>query len=310
MAERGVGRRDVLKAGAGTALAAAAGTARVEAQTAPAAGTRAAAAPLRPADLIFKNGKIFTVDASFTIAQAIAIAGERIVAVGRCGDGRALRRPGRASSISGGRPVIPGLIDGHAHMDREGLNTVYPPLGPVRSIRDIQDRIAELARGRNPASGSSPCRSAIRRIYFDVPDILAEKRWPTRQDSMPRRPTIRSSSARSGASGAIRLRWCMRQHRGLAGAPAFRAIPFRRSELTIEKAADGDPTGVFIENENAAVAELIWFRTLRVLAVPIALHAAASARAYHAFGTTSVFEEHGVATECSAPTRTPIATAR
>jgi hypothetical protein len=31
-------------------------------------------------------------------------------------------------------------------MDREGLKSVYPALGPVRSIRDIQNRIAELAR--------------------------------------------------------------------------------------------------------------------------------------------------------------------
>jgi hypothetical protein len=37
---------------------------------------------LRSADLILKNGNIITVDASFTIAQAIAIAGDRIVAVG------------------------------------------------------------------------------------------------------------------------------------------------------------------------------------------------------------------------------------
>ena len=42
---------------------------------------------------------------------------------------------------------MPGIIDGHAHMDREGLKErFYPALGPVRSIRDIQNRIAELAR--------------------------------------------------------------------------------------------------------------------------------------------------------------------
>ena len=68
--------------------------------------------------------------------------------------------------------------------------------------------------------------------------------------------------------------------------------------LTIEKDANGDPTGVFIENEMQPIAELIWFREAteftradRARALP---H---SAQAYHAFGTTSVFEEHGVANE-------------
>jgi len=68
--------------------------------------------------------------------------------------------------------------------------------------------------------------------------------------------------------------------------------------LTIEKDANGDPTGVFVEDGMQPTAELIWFRkaaefsrTDRVRALTF------SAQAYHAFGTTSVFEEHGVANE-------------
>jgi predicted amidohydrolase YtcJ len=68
--------------------------------------------------------------------------------------------------------------------------------------------------------------------------------------------------------------------------------------LTIEKDANGEPTGVFIEGEMQPIAELIWFRQAagftrahRARVMPM------SAAAYHAFGTTSVFEEHGVANE-------------
>src|SRR5262249_8533857 len=68
--------------------------------------------------------------------------------------------------------------------------------------------------------------------------------------------------------------------------------------LEIEKDANGDPTGVFSESEMQPIAELIWFRDAagftradRARALPL------SARAYHAYGTTSVFEEHGVANE-------------
>src|SRR5215475_12846474 len=90
---------------------------------------RPSAAPIvRPADLVLKNGKIITVDASFTIAQAIAIAGDRIVAVGPEAAMAPHTVPGTRVIDLKGKAVIPGLVDGHAHMDREGLKGVYPSL--------------------------------------------------------------------------------------------------------------------------------------------------------------------------------------
>ncbi|HLF23816.1 MAG TPA: amidohydrolase family protein, partial [Burkholderiales bacterium] len=104
----------------------------------------------RAADLILCNGKIVTVDEHFRIAQAIAIERDRFVAVGT--DAEVRRHTGQATRVVdlGGRTVIPGLIDGHAHVDREGLKLVFPSLGRVRSIADIQDRVAELVRAAKP----------------------------------------------------------------------------------------------------------------------------------------------------------------
>ena len=98
------------------------------------------------ADLIFHNGKIITVDARFRIAQGVAISGGRFAAVGSDADVR--RHAGAATRMIDlkGRTVVPGLVDGHAHADREGLKLVFPALGKVRSIADILDRIAELVR--------------------------------------------------------------------------------------------------------------------------------------------------------------------
>ena len=81
-----------------------------------------------------------------------------------------------------GKAVMPGLIDGHAHMDREGLKSIFPSLGPVRSIRDIQDRIAELAPRQAPGEWIVTMPIGDPPFYFDVPESLAEKRWPTRQE--------------------------------------------------------------------------------------------------------------------------------
>src|SRR2546427_9177682 len=70
------------------------------------------------ADLIFSNGKIITVDNGFTIAQAVAIRGDRFVAVGTNQDITRLAGPGTRRIDLGGKAVIPGLIDAHAHLMR------------------------------------------------------------------------------------------------------------------------------------------------------------------------------------------------
>jgi len=78
----------------------------------------AAAQSAETPDTILLGGKIVTVDDRFTIAQAVAIRGQRIVAVGANADIRKL--VGSATKVIdlGGRTVIPGLIDNHSHWIR------------------------------------------------------------------------------------------------------------------------------------------------------------------------------------------------
>ena len=66
-------------------------------------------------DRILYNGQILTVDEDFSTASAIAISGERILAVGDTDDIRALAGPGTEQSDLEGRTVIPGFIDNHLH---------------------------------------------------------------------------------------------------------------------------------------------------------------------------------------------------
>ena len=71
-------------------------------------------------DVILSNGKIITVDDRFSIAQAVAIAGERIVAVGTNADVLRLAGPNTRRIDLRGRSVTPGFIDHHGHYMREG----------------------------------------------------------------------------------------------------------------------------------------------------------------------------------------------
>ncbi len=70
------------------------------------------------------------------------------------------------------------------------------------------------------------------------------------------------------------------------------------ASLTIEKDVAGEPTGVIVEREMQPLAELIWFRqSFGFTRADRARALRISMQAYHAYGTTSVFEEHGVANE-------------
>src|SRR5256884_6438322 len=71
-----------------------------------------------PADTILVNGKIVTVDDRFTIAQGLAIRGQRIVAVGNNADVLELQGKGTKVIDVRKQTVIPGLIDNHAHSIR------------------------------------------------------------------------------------------------------------------------------------------------------------------------------------------------
>lgn len=290
MAKRTMRRRQFLS-GAG---AAAAGAVAVT----PARGQGAAPATAA-ANLILRNGKIITIDGKALVTEAIAIAGDKIAAVGP--DEAMTPHAGPRTRVVDlkGKAVIPGITDGHAHMDREGLRNVFPSLGRVRSIKDIQDRIAELARGKKPGEWIVTMPIGDPPYYFDVPDILAEKRWPTRQEldqAAPNNP-VYIRSIWGFWRGTFPIVSCANTEAlKRAGITRDTAAPVK--SLTIEKDGNGDPTGVFVEQEMQPITELIWFREATRFSHTDRMKALQeSQRLYHAVGTTGIFEGHGAAGE-------------
>jgi predicted amidohydrolase YtcJ len=101
-------------------------------------------------DLILSNGKIITVDERFTIAQAVAIQGDRVVAVGANQEITRLAGPNTRRIDLRGRAVIPGLIDNHMHLLRAGETW-------LREVRfdgvDSRKQAIEMLRARVKAAG-------------------------------------------------------------------------------------------------------------------------------------------------------------
>ena len=111
----------------------------------------AIAAAADTADTVFVNGKIITVDERFSIAEALAIKGQRIVAVGKNADIGKLAVGAKVIDLEG-RTVIPGLIDNHAHFIRVAEKWHYElRLDGVTSrkeaIRMIEERAARAKPG-------------------------------------------------------------------------------------------------------------------------------------------------------------------
>src|SRR5688572_18238801 len=106
-----------------------------------------------PADVILSNGKVITVDDKFTVAQAVAIKGERVIAVGTTEEIARLAGPSTRTIDLNGRSVVPGLIDNHAHYMEEGvLWTDELRLDGIetrkQAIEMMREKAASLAAGR------------------------------------------------------------------------------------------------------------------------------------------------------------------
>ncbi|MBN7798697.1 amidohydrolase [Parahaliea mediterranea] len=143
------------------------------------AATGAIAAP-DAADRVYRGGTVITLDEAVPRATAVAISGDRIVAVGS--DAMVGAHIGSDTVVTdlGGNTVVPGFIDSHSHLVFQGMTLARfvdlnaPPIGDVRSI----DQLVKRLRAR---AADTPQGEWV--IGFGYDDTLvAEHRHPTRED--------------------------------------------------------------------------------------------------------------------------------
>ena len=252
----------------------------------------------QPADTLLVNGRILTMDSADAVQQAVAIRGARLQAVGSDADLRALAGPATHIIDLQGHTVVPGLIDTHAHMDREGLKNLLPGLEGVRSIADILAVIKREVAGKRPGEWVVTMPIGNRPNYADVLTQLAEGRYPTRWELdrvAPDNPVyIRGIWTPWNVPPAVSVA----NSRALQLAGIDRHTPSPHRSVVIERDTQGEPTGVFIDHNIYPVVE---FSLMRV--VPRFTHAdrvralRESMRLYNSVGTTTIYEGHGVAPE-------------
>lgn len=249
------------------------------------------------ADLVLANGRILTLDPGRPRATALAVAGARIAAVGANREVKGWRDRRTEVVDLRGATVVPGLVDAHAHLDREGLKSLYPSLARCRSIGDIQGVIRRQAARTPKGSWIVTMPVGAPPFYQDAPDGLAERRWPDRADldlAAPDHPVY------------IRGIWGYWNRPPVYSVASTRALEragvTRHTEpppgVEILKGAAGEPTGVFVEHNAIQILETTLMRE-----APRFTHAdrvralVGSQRAYAARGVTAVYEGHGIAPE-------------
>jgi hypothetical protein len=99
---------------------------------------------VEPADLVIRNASVYTMDAARPRAEAVAVRGGRIVAVG--GNDEVGRHAGPATRVidAGGRLVLPGFIDSHNHISFGDDPEVAQFFG-APTLRELLDRVRDFA---------------------------------------------------------------------------------------------------------------------------------------------------------------------
>jgi predicted amidohydrolase YtcJ len=141
-----------------------------------------AEAPLA-ADRIYTGGAILTMLEEQPRAEALALAGGRLLAVGTLDEVRRHRSPATEMVDLGGRALLPGFYDAHGHVVAVGMqatsaNLLAPPDGEVRDIASLQDELRRWAA----ASGETVAATGLILGFGYDDGQLAEERHPTRDD--------------------------------------------------------------------------------------------------------------------------------
>ncbi|MGZ6124139.1 MAG: amidohydrolase [Myxococcales bacterium] len=196
------------------------------------------AAAAQGVDLVLLHGNVVTLDPRRPRAQAIAVRGDRILAVGN--DAEIQTLAGAAAKVIDlhGRLTIPGFIEGHGHYIGLGASKLELDLTKARSWDDIVAQVAEAARKATPGS------------------VIKGRGWHQERWTQPPQPNVEgvplhASLDRVSPANPVVLEHAS-GHAAFANARALQLAGVTRETPDppggeIVKDADGDPTGLLKE---------------------------------------------------------------
>jgi predicted amidohydrolase YtcJ len=115
-------------------------------------GVASAAFAAEPAQTVFVNGNIYTMNERAPHAEAIAVNGDRIVFVGSNADAKKFQTAGARTIDLAGKTVVPGLTDSHCHIFGIGERELTLNLEGTNTLEDflakVKERVAKTEKGK------------------------------------------------------------------------------------------------------------------------------------------------------------------
>lgn len=200
------------------------------------------------ADLVLTNGKVVTVDDALPEAEAVAVRGDRIVAVGSSAEVDDLVASTTTVVDLEGRLAVPGFIEGHGHFMSLGQSKTILDLNDAASFQEIVDVVAEAVARAEPGEWIQG-RGWHQERWASLP--------PGAVDGVPTHHTLTEVSPDNPvilghASG----------HAAFANRPAMDLAGIDRGTPdppggTIVRDASGEATGLLRENADALVYDVL-----------------------------------------------------
>lgn len=256
------------------------------------------------ADLIIYGVPVYGAPGAPHGADAIALGDGKVLAIG---DMEAIKRYQGSTTMMFRRDlgcVIPGLIDGHAHMDREGLKGILPSLEGADTKETIVERVREEVTRKQPGEWIVTMPIGTPPNYEEMGNeetgTFDEHWYPNRLDLdkvSPENPVYIRPIWGYWSSRLPLVSIANSRALELAGIDRNTEPPSGDVDI-VKDPATGEPTGVFLENTKMPIVEL----TLLDCAPNFTLsnRVAALKRSmniYNSFGTTGVYEGHGAASD-------------
>jgi predicted amidohydrolase YtcJ len=195
-----------------------------------------------PADLIVTNARVYTVDEARPLVEAFAVRGGKIVFTGSNREAAVFKGPASSVLDAGGKTIIPGMVDGHAHFAGLAQTLRAVDLTGTKSLDEVVSRVAAKAK-------TLPKGTWITGRGWDQ-NAWGDTRFPTHEPlsaAVPDHPVVltRVDGHASYVNAAAMQ---------LAGVTKATANP---SGGKVERNAQGLPTGVFIDNAQDIVGRKV-----------------------------------------------------
>ncbi|MBM3113599.1 amidohydrolase [Pseudomonas sp. P66] len=200
-------------------------------------------------DVIFHNAKVYTAEPGQPLQQAVAVEGEKIVAVGSDQAVLGLKAKGTQVIDLGGKVLMPGMLDSHSHAIKGGLQLELANLmGEQIPLEELEQRLREWHKDGKAVRGEFLAVGGVPSTYWD--DIPALEQRFNHGEWADQPILLAANDMHTGWANQALLKRAKIDAKTIAALPA-------EARSTIGQHQDGTPNGFLADASYYPVTDLL-----------------------------------------------------